>query len=147
MGYTQSTPTIVLIKLYGLVVSTSHPVSPRCTCRKIVYVLFYFPDSHCLSSLMYQYPYKISYFLQFYRKMTCRFGISTLDYPHIHKNLKMKIFDKFFTIFLTKPEITRSYLLIPYYSNTINFVVRENEISIRYSAFTEWKKFFRFSWH
>ena len=50
---------------------------------------------------------------------------------------------QFFFIFYTKPEIARNCLLIPYYSNTTNFVVRENEISIRYSAFTEWKKFFR----
>ena len=63
--------------------------------------------------------------------------------PKSIKTWKWKIFTIFFFIFYTKPEIARNCLLIPYYSNTINFVVRENEISIRYSAFTEWKKFFR----
>ena len=54
----------------------------------------------------------------------------------------MKIFYNFFSHFtqnLKLPGIAYSYHTI----QTINFVVRENEISIRCSAFTEWKKFFR----
>ena len=63
--------------------------------------------------------------------------------PKSIKTWKWKIFTIFFSYFtqnLKLPGIAYSYHTI----QTINFVVRENEISIRYSAFTEWKKFFRF---
>ena len=74
--------------------------------------------------------------------MAWKFGISTIDYPYINQNPKMKILKIFFKIF-AQLGITESCLLIPYYSNISIFIVRENEISTHFPPHTVWQKFFR----